>query len=32
MAKFDLARRYRLGGVELWRLGGEDPATWAPGP
>ena len=31
-AKFDLARRYRLGGVELWRLGGEDPAVWEPGP
>jgi len=30
--KFDLARRYRLGGVELWRLGGEDPAVWKPGP
>jgi spore germination protein YaaH len=32
MEKFDLARRYRLGGVELWRLGGEDPAVWEPGP
>lgn len=31
-AKFDLAVRYRLGGVELWRLGGEDPAVWDPGP
>ncbi|HEY4991936.1 MAG TPA: glycosyl hydrolase family 18 protein [Nakamurella sp.] len=31
-AKFDLARDYRLGGVELWRLGGEDPAVWEPGP
>jgi len=31
-AKFDLARQYRLGGVELWRLGGEDPAIWEPGP
>ena len=32
MAKFDLARRYHLQGVELWRLGGEDPAVWEPGP
>ncbi len=31
-AKFDLAKQYRLAGVELWRLGGEDPAVWAPGP
>jgi len=31
-AKFDLAKQYGLGGVELWRLGGEDPAIWAPGP
>ena len=31
-AKFDLARRYHLQGVELWRLGGEDPAIWEPGP
>jgi len=31
-AKFDLARHYHLGGVELWRLGGEDPAIWEPGP
>ena len=31
-AKFDLAKRYHLGGVELWRLGGEDPAVWVPGP
>ena len=31
-AKFSLARQYGLGGVELWRLGGEDPAVWAPGP
>lgn len=31
-AKFSLARQYRLGGVELWRLGGEDPTIWEPGP
>ena len=31
-AKFDLAKQYHLGGVELWRLGGEDPAVWVPGP
>ena len=31
-AKFGLARQYRLGGVELWRLGAEDPAVWEPGP
>lgn len=31
-AKFDLARRYQLGGVEVWRLGGEDPSVWEPGP
>ena len=31
-AKFDLAGQYRLGGVERWRLGGEDPAGWEPGP
>lgn len=31
-AKFDLARIYRLGGIGLWRLGGEDPGIWAPGP
>jgi len=28
-AKLDLAVRYRLGGVELWRLGSEDPGIWA---
>lgn len=27
-AKLDLALRYRIGGVVLWRLGGEDPAIW----
>ncbi|SDH04968.1 glycosyl hydrolase family 18 protein [Pseudonocardia oroxyli] len=26
--KFALARQYGLAGVELWRLGGEDPAVW----
>lgn len=31
-AKFDLARIHRLGGIGLWRLGGEDPGIWAPGP
>lgn len=31
-AKLDLARRYGLQGVEFWRLGGEDPAIWEPGP
>lgn len=30
--KFDLARAYRLGGIGLWRLGGEDPGIWNPGP
>jgi spore germination protein len=30
--KFDLARRYELGGIELWRMGGEDPSVWEPGP
>lgn len=27
-AKIDLATRYRLDGVSIWRLGGEDPGTW----
>lgn len=31
-AKFDLARRYGLQGIELWRLGAEDPSIWDPGP
>jgi len=31
-AKFDLARRHRLGGIGLWRLGGEDPGIWDPAP
>ncbi len=31
-AKVDLARRAELGGIELWRLGGEDPGIWDPGP
>lgn len=31
-AKLDLARRYGLQGVEFWRLGGEDPSIWEPGP
>ena len=28
-AKLDLAVAYRLGGVELWRLGSEDPGIWS---
>jgi spore germination protein YaaH len=28
-ARLDLAARYRVAGVALWRLGGEDPAIWA---
>ncbi len=27
-AKVDLAVRYRLAGIALWRLGSEDPACW----
>lgn len=27
-ARASVARRYGLGGVALWRLGGEDPASW----
>jgi spore germination protein YaaH len=27
-AKLDLAAKYRVGGIVLWRLGGEDPAIW----
>lgn len=27
-AKVELARRYGLGGVVIWRVGGEDPAIW----
>lgn len=27
-ARLRLVSRYRLGGVALWRLGGEDPACW----
>ena len=26
--KLDLVNRYNLGGVALWRLGGEDPQVW----
>jgi spore germination protein YaaH len=26
--KLDLARRYTIAGVIMWRLGGEDPAIW----
>lgn len=29
-AKLDLATKYHIGGVFLWRLGGEDPAIWEP--
>jgi len=28
--KLDLATSFQIGGVELWRLGAEDPALWAP--
>ncbi len=28
-ARLELAKRYGLGGVALWRMGGEDPATWS---
>jgi len=28
-ARLSLVREYGLGGVVLWRLGGEDPANWA---
>jgi spore germination protein len=27
-AKVDLARQYELGGVFVWKIGGEDPAIW----
>lgn len=30
--KYDLAGAYRLGGIGLWRLGGEDPGIWEPAP
>ncbi|MGH3771970.1 MAG: glycosyl hydrolase family 18 protein [Pseudonocardiaceae bacterium] len=28
--KLDLATTYHLGGVELWRLGAQDPGLWTP--
>lgn len=28
-AKIDLARQYEVGGVFIWKAGGEDPAIWA---
>lgn len=28
-AKLEVARKYQLGGVFFWRLGGEDPAVWS---
>jgi spore germination protein YaaH len=28
-ARLELAGKYGLGGVAIWRLGGEDPATWS---
>lgn len=28
-ARFYLVERYGLGGIAVWRLGGEDPAIWA---
>jgi len=31
-AKVGLARRHGLGGIALWRLGGEDPSIWRLGP
>lgn len=31
-AKLDLIREYDLGGVFLWRLGGEDPRVWSQVP
>lgn len=31
-AKTELARRHRLAGIALWRLGGEDPSIWRLGP
>ena len=27
-ARFYLVERYGLGGIAVWRLGGEDPAIW----
>jgi spore germination protein YaaH len=27
--KYDVARRYELGGIAWWRLGGEDPSIWS---
>ncbi|MCP4542305.1 MAG: glycoside hydrolase [Chloroflexi bacterium] len=28
-ARLDLVQRYGLGGIAIWRLGGEDPASWS---
>ena len=28
-ARLGLVQRYGLGGVAVWRLGGEDPASWS---
>jgi len=28
-ARLRLAQQYGLGGIAVWRLGGEDPANWS---
>ena len=28
-ARLALVQRYGLGGIAVWRLGGEDPASWS---
>ena len=28
-AKINLAREFKIGGINFWRLGGEDPAVWS---